>query len=297
MAFTSPAYTPTSQPYHHEPMYNDEALASMSPELLGSARLPPMTPEQRQEYVDGITIKAKYVGTIEVPEPKGEQMILTAISRVRAHHKAQKEHKQRVWLSISTSGLKILHFDNFSLQDSYALSQISYTTILPSNKRVFAFISANTSVQPPIFKCHVFKSNSKASIITLTLGRCFSIALEDARSQGVRFNRQGDHHQHAFQAQSRSLEASAPPLSDGQASPHHGFGYSNGSNPASFPRAGFEQIMREISIRTDQVAISPQDHDYLTLRYTQLSMLYQEAQEKLNGAERRAMAARSSMRA
>eukprot|EP00730_Choanoeca_flexa_P020057 TRINITY_DN9805_c0_g1_i3.p1 TRINITY_DN9805_c0_g1~~TRINITY_DN9805_c0_g1_i3.p1 ORF type:complete len:269 (+),score=11.18 TRINITY_DN9805_c0_g1_i3:434-1240(+) len=184
MAFTSPAYTPTSQPYHHEPMYNDEALASMSPELLGSARLPPMTPEQRQEYVDGITIKAKYVGTIEVPEPKGEQMILTAISRVRAHHKAQKEHKQRVWLSISTSGLKILHFDNFSLQDSYALSQISYTTILPSNKRVFAFISANTSVQPPIFKCHVFKSNSKASIITLTLGRCFSIALEDARSQG-----------------------------------------------------------------------------------------------------------------
>ena len=66
-----------------------------------------------------------------------------------------------MWLNISTSGLKILHFDNYSIQDSYALSQIAYTTILPANRRVFAFISANTSVQPPIFKCHVFKSNTK----------------------------------------------------------------------------------------------------------------------------------------
>lgn len=31
----------------------------VSAELLGGAPLPPMTPAQRQQYIDGITIKAK----------------------------------------------------------------------------------------------------------------------------------------------------------------------------------------------------------------------------------------------
>jgi hypothetical protein len=53
--------------------------------------------------------------------------------------------------------------DNATLIDSYALTQISYTTLYPENKRIFAIVTANTSVVPPVFKCHVFKSNSRAS--------------------------------------------------------------------------------------------------------------------------------------
>lgn len=118
---------------------------------------------------------------MEVPEPRGEQTAHTAITRVRAAHKANKENKQRVWLVMSTSGIKVLDFDYHTLRDSYALEHIAYVTTLPSNRRVFCFISANNTVRPPVYKCHVYKSNSRSLLIAQTMGRCFSLALEMLR--------------------------------------------------------------------------------------------------------------------
>jgi hypothetical protein len=123
---------------------------------------------------------------VELPEAKDESATITAISRVRAAHKANKEHKQRMWLVMSTSGIKILDFDYHTLRDSYALTQISYVTTLPSNRRVFAFVTANNTVMPPVYKCHVFKSNSRSLLIAQTMGRCFSIALEMQRCEVFR---------------------------------------------------------------------------------------------------------------
>lgn len=120
---------------------------------------------------------------MELPEAKDESATITAISRVRAAHKANKEHKQPMWLVMSTSGIKILDFDYHTLRDSYALTQISYVTTLPSNRRVFAFVTANNTVMPPVYKCHVFKSNSRSLLIAQTMGRCFSIALEMQRCE------------------------------------------------------------------------------------------------------------------
>ena len=118
------------------------------------------------------------MGSVEVPEPRGKQTAITAINRVRAAHKAQKESKQRVWLVISTAGIKILDFDYHTLRDSFALNQVAYVTTLPSNKRIFCFLSANSTVRPIVFKCHVYKSNSRSFLIAQTMGRCFSLALE-----------------------------------------------------------------------------------------------------------------------
>eukprot|EP00045_Choanoeca_perplexa_P012332 m.134090 g.134090 ORF g.134090 m.134090 type:complete len:112 (-) comp15970_c0_seq2:361-696(-) len=65
---------------------------------------------------------------------------------------------------------------------------------------------------------------------------------------------------------------------------------------SAFPRAGFHQIMQEIEARTGQLGLNPSDLDYLGLRCNQLTMLYEDAQHKLEDAERRVMAARSSIR-
>lgn len=60
----------------------------------------------------------------------------SAVERVRAAAKAHREAKQRTWLVISVSGLKIRDFDSRELRDSYALYQISFITWLPSNPQV-----------------------------------------------------------------------------------------------------------------------------------------------------------------
>ncbi|EGD74769.1 hypothetical protein PTSG_07005 [Salpingoeca rosetta] len=177
------------------PEFEDDEgrFALMGSELMGGAPLPVnMTPQEKQSYMDGIGIKAKYIGVTEVSSARGGDDVLLAIARVRAAHKAFREAKQRTWLVISVSGLKIRDFDTRQLRDSYALYQISYATWLPSNPQVFAFITANTTTSPPIYKCHVYKSHSKSKMIIETFGRCFTLAVEMQRTGLTRAVRMKD---------------------------------------------------------------------------------------------------------
>eukprot|EP01147_Barroeca_monosierra_P001621 gene1621-4756_t len=160
----------------------DGHFALMGSDLMGGAPLPPLTPKQKQTYIDGIGIKAKYIGSIQVASPHGSAKIFDDIERVRAAHKQQHEAKSRTWLVISVSGLKIRDFDTRALRDSYSLHQVSYVTWLPSNGKVFAFITSTATVHTPIYKCHVYKSNSKSKMITETFGRCFTLAFEMQRT-------------------------------------------------------------------------------------------------------------------
>ena len=89
-------------------------------------------------------MRAKYVGTIEVPEPRGSAMCITAISRVRAQHKLSKESKPKMRFNISTQGIRIYDVVSGLCKDTYPLRRISYITLLPSNKKVFAFITVKS---------------------------------------------------------------------------------------------------------------------------------------------------------
>lgn len=165
--------------------FDDHGLELMGSELMGGAPLPPMSPVERQRYIDGITLRAKYIGTIEVPEPRGMTMMTTAIERVRAVHRTSKEEKQKQWFVVSTSGIKVVDCETNDLRYSFSLSQISFIAALPSNKKVFAFVSVNDSVRPFVFKCHVFKSSKKSLMITETIGRCFTLAVELQRQKRI----------------------------------------------------------------------------------------------------------------
>lgn len=45
-------------------------FSMMGSALLGGATLPP-SKEEREQFIKGVEIRAKYVGAIEVPQPKG----------------------------------------------------------------------------------------------------------------------------------------------------------------------------------------------------------------------------------
>ncbi len=86
------------------------------------------------------------------------------------------------------------------LRESFELEKISFVAALPKDPRVFCFVSVNDTVLPHVHKCHVFKSETKVcemlesvslsltcclgsqSVrIAETMGRCFTLALEQRR--------------------------------------------------------------------------------------------------------------------
>uniref|UniRef100_A0A3B4ZCK4 PID domain-containing protein n=1 Tax=Stegastes partitus TaxID=144197 RepID=A0A3B4ZCK4_9TELE len=60
---------------------------------------------------DGVRYKAKLIGSDAVPDVQGEKMCWDSMMKMKGIEVAarkQGKHKQRVWLKISNSGLKIV---------------------------------------------------------------------------------------------------------------------------------------------------------------------------------------------
>uniref|UniRef100_A0A3P9QI11 PID domain-containing protein n=1 Tax=Poecilia reticulata TaxID=8081 RepID=A0A3P9QI11_POERE len=60
---------------------------------------------------DGVRYKAKLIGLDLVPDPQGEKMLLDSMMKLKGFEvsaRKQGQHKMRIWLKISSSGLKIL---------------------------------------------------------------------------------------------------------------------------------------------------------------------------------------------
>lgn len=144
----------------------------------GSSYVP--TPKERHAYINGVEIRAKYVGSIEVPEPRGDVMLNTAISRVRSQHKLSKENKPKMRFVISTTGIRVYDEATQLIRDTHPLERISYIMVLHSNRKVFSFVTANDprTSSERVFTAHVFKTNKKTLKIKELVGRCFSLAVE-----------------------------------------------------------------------------------------------------------------------
>lgn len=157
----------------------DPDFSMMGSGLFGGSSYVP-TPKERQAYIDGVEIRAKYVGSIEVPEPRGDVMLTTAISRVRSQHKLSKENKPKMRFVISTTGIRVYDEATQLMRDTHPLARISYIMVLHANRKVFSFVTANDprTSSERVFTAHVFKTNKKTLKIKELVGRCFSLAVE-----------------------------------------------------------------------------------------------------------------------
>jgi len=144
--------------------------------------------------IDGVEIRAKYVGSIEVPEPRGDVMLTTAISRVRSQHKLSKENKPKVICAflrtrliacpftrrvsysklipfsrssqmrfvISTTGIRVYDEATQLIRDTHPLERISYIMVLHANRKVFSFVTASDprTSSERVFTAHVRAARS-----------------------------------------------------------------------------------------------------------------------------------------
>ncbi|XP_070563677.1 disabled homolog 1-like isoform X2 [Ptychodera flava] len=105
------------------------------------------TKKEQRDYLrqqrfkgEGVLFKAKLIGIESVSEARGDRMCQESMHRLKAQAKSSGEHKQRITLSITLSGIKIIDERSGIMLHSHAVHQISFISRDPSDNRAFGYV-------------------------------------------------------------------------------------------------------------------------------------------------------------
>jgi len=124
-----------------------------------------------------VTYVVKFLGFVNVEEPKGIEVVRSAIQKMKFNKTVKKAE------GIKTAKKElVISVDSITIQDSkykivdhcYPLHRISFCADDKSDKRMFAFIAKDGEDHV----CYVFDSEKCAEEITLTVGQAFEIAYQ-----------------------------------------------------------------------------------------------------------------------
>ncbi|XP_015421569.1 PREDICTED: PTB domain-containing engulfment adapter protein 1 isoform X4 [Myotis davidii] len=133
------------------------------------------TPEALSKHY--IPYNAKFLGSTEVEQPKGTEVVRDAVRKLKfARHikKSEGQKIPKVELQISIYGVKILEPKTKEVQHNCQLHRISFCADDKTDKRIFTFICKDPESNRHL--CYVFDSEKCAEEITLTIGQAFNLA-------------------------------------------------------------------------------------------------------------------------
>nr|XP_060636326.1 PTB domain-containing engulfment adapter protein 1 isoform X2 [Anolis sagrei ordinatus] len=133
------------------------------------------TPEALSKHY--IPYNAKFLGSTEVEQPKGTEIVRDAVRKLKfARHikKSEGQKTPKVELQISIYGVKILDPKTKEVQHNCQLHRISFCADDKTDKRIFTFICKDSESNKHL--CYVFDSEKCAEEITLTIGQAFDLA-------------------------------------------------------------------------------------------------------------------------
>ncbi|KAM4698166.1 PTB domain-containing engulfment adapter protein 1 isoform 2-T2 [Rhinophrynus dorsalis] len=133
------------------------------------------TPEALSKHY--IAYNAKFLGSTEVEQPKGTEVVRDAVRKLKfARHikKSEGQKIPKVELQISIYGVKILEPKTKEVLHNCQLHRISFCADDKTDKRIFTFICKDMESNKHL--CYVFDSEKCAEEITLTIGQAFDLA-------------------------------------------------------------------------------------------------------------------------
>ncbi|MEE6490339.1 hypothetical protein FKM82_015847 [Ascaphus truei] len=133
------------------------------------------TPEALSKHF--IAYNAKFLGSTEVEQPKGTEIVRDAVRKLKfARHikKSEGQKTPKVELQISIYGVKILEPKTKEVLHNCQLHRISFCADDKTDKRIFTFICKDSESNKHL--CYVFDSEKCAEEITLTIGQAFDLA-------------------------------------------------------------------------------------------------------------------------
>uniref|UniRef100_A0A667Z1S9 DAB adaptor protein 2 n=1 Tax=Myripristis murdjan TaxID=586833 RepID=A0A667Z1S9_9TELE len=106
-------------------------------------------PEKTDEYLlgrfqgDGVRYKAKLIGIDDVPEARGDKMSQDSMMKLKGMAvaaRSQGKHKQRIWVNISMSGIKIIDEKSGVSSHEHAVNKISFIARDVTDNRAFGYV-------------------------------------------------------------------------------------------------------------------------------------------------------------
>ncbi|CAI5667434.1 unnamed protein product [Oreochromis niloticus] len=105
--------------------------------------------EKTDEYLlgrfqgDGVRYKAKLIGIDDVPEARGDKMCQDSMMKLKgmaAAARSQGKHKQRIWVNISMSGIKIIDEKSGVIEHEHVVNKISFIARDVTDNRAFGYV-------------------------------------------------------------------------------------------------------------------------------------------------------------
>ncbi|XP_077593972.1 disabled homolog 2-like isoform X2 [Stigmatopora nigra] len=106
-------------------------------------------PEKTDEYLlarfqgDGVRYKAKLIGIDDVPEARGDKMCQDSMMKLKGMAvaaRSQGKHKQRIWVNISMSGIKIIDEKSGVIEHEHLVNRISFIARDVTDNRAFGYV-------------------------------------------------------------------------------------------------------------------------------------------------------------
>ncbi|XP_078531120.1 disabled homolog 2 isoform X2 [Lissotriton helveticus] len=106
-------------------------------------------PEKTDEFLlarfkgDGIRYKAKLIGVDEVPDARGDKMSQDSMMKLKGMAgaaRSQGQHKQRIWVNISLSGIKLIDEKTGVIEHEHPVNKISFIARDVTDNRAFGYV-------------------------------------------------------------------------------------------------------------------------------------------------------------
>ncbi|NWS73268.1 DAB2 protein, partial [Crotophaga sulcirostris] len=92
---------------------------------------------------DGVRYKAKLIGIDEVPEARGDKMSQDSMMKLKGMAvaaRSQGQHKQKIWVNICLSGIKIIDEKTGVIEHEHPVNKISFIARDVTDNRAFGYI-------------------------------------------------------------------------------------------------------------------------------------------------------------
>lgn len=105
--------------------------------------------EKTDEYLlarfkgDGVKYKAKLIGIDDVPDARGDKMSQDSMMKLKgmaAAGRSQGQHKQRIWVNISLSGIKLIDEKTGVIEHEHPVNKISFIARDVTDNRAFGYV-------------------------------------------------------------------------------------------------------------------------------------------------------------
>ncbi|XP_033891208.3 disabled homolog 2-like isoform X1 [Acipenser ruthenus] len=106
-------------------------------------------PEKTDEFLlarfkgDGVRYKAKLIGVDDVPEARGDKMSQDSMMKLKGMAiaaRSQGQHKQKIWVNISLSGIKITDEKTGVIEHEQPVNKISFIARDVTDNRAFGYV-------------------------------------------------------------------------------------------------------------------------------------------------------------